>query len=56
MTYVKNQNKWQAASEFAKDRNWSFEIWTEKRLESMGILPKQLKPLKPLQPYKKPKK
>lgn len=56
MTYVKNQNKWQAASEFAKDRNWSFEIWTEKTLQNMGILPKQLKPLKPLKPYKKPKK
>lgn len=56
MTYVKNQNKWQAAAEFAKDRNWSFEIWTEKTLQNMGILPKQLKPLKPLKPYKKPKK
>lgn len=56
MTYVKNQNKWSAAAEFAKDRNWSFEIWTEKTLQNMGILPKQLKPLKPLTPYKKPKK
>jgi len=56
MTYVKNQNKWAAASEYAKDRNWSFEIWTEKTLQNMGILPKQLKPLKPLTPYKKPKK
>jgi hypothetical protein len=56
LTYVKNQNKWKAASEFAKDRGWTFEIWTEKTLQNMGILPKALKPLKPLKPYKKPKK
>jgi hypothetical protein len=56
LTYVKNQNKWKAASEFAKDQGWSFEIWTEKTLQNMGILPKALKPLKPLKPYKKPKK
>jgi hypothetical protein len=56
LTYVKNQNKWKAASEFAKDQGWTFEIWTEKTLQNMGILPKALKPLKPLKPYKKPKK
>lgn len=56
MTYVKNQNKWVAASKFAKDRGWEFEIWTEHKLEAMGINPKKIKPLKPLKPYKKPKK
>lgn len=56
MTYVKNQNKWKAANTFAKDNGWSFEIWTEKTLQNMGILPKALKPLKPLKPYKRPKK
>jgi hypothetical protein len=53
LTYVKNQNKWQAANEFAKDRGWEFQIWTEKTLEKLNILPKALKPLKPLKPVKK---
>jgi len=53
MTYVKNQNKWEAARSFAKDRGWEFQIWTEHTLEQMGINPKQIKPLKPLKPYKK---
>lgn len=47
MTYVKNQNKWEAASEYAKDRGWHFQIWTEKELSKLGILPKSTKPLKP---------
>jgi hypothetical protein len=46
-TYVKNQNKWEAAAEYAADRGWDFQIWTEKELEKMGILPKSMKPLKP---------
>jgi len=57
LTYIKNENKWTAAREYAKDRNWGFEIWTEHTLEKMGILPKSsraLKPLKPLKPFKKP--
>lgn len=52
-TYVKNMNKWEAANEYAKDRGWEFQIWTEKTLESMGIMPKAMKPLKP---YRKKKK
>jgi hypothetical protein len=61
MTYVKNQNKWEAASGYAKDRGWGFEIWTEKTLTSMGIMPSQskkggLKPLKPMKPFRKKKK
>ena len=46
-------NKWGAAMEYALDRGWTFEIWTEKTLSKMGILPKSTKPLKPLKPFKK---
>ena len=58
MTYVKNMNKWAAAQNYAADRGWGFEIWTEDNLKSMGILsnPKgELKPLpklKRLKPFK----
>ena len=37
LTYVKNQSKWSAASEFAKDRGWEFQIWTEDTLKQLGI-------------------
>ena len=56
MTYVKNQNKWQAADNYAKQRGWNFVIWTEKELTSLGIMPKPPKKLKPLKPLKKPRK
>ena len=58
MTYVKNMNKWEAANEFAKDRGWDFQIWTEKTLTAMGIMKeyKKTKPLKPLKPYRKKRK
>ncbi len=36
-TYVKNQCKWKAAEEYAKDRGWQFSIWTEDTIRSMGI-------------------
>ena len=52
-TYVKNQNKWEAAVEFAENKGWEFQIWTEKELSKMGILPKSTKPLKPFQKRKK---
>ena len=60
MTYVKNMNKWEAANEYAKDRGWGFQIWTEKTLTEMGIMPTQskkggLKPLKPMKPFRKKK-
>lgn len=32
MTFIKNQAKWAAAREYAKDRNWEFMILTEKHL------------------------
>ena len=58
MTYVKNMNKWEAANEYAKDRGWEFQIWTEKTLKSMGILKefKKTKKLKPLKPFRKKSK
>ena len=58
MTYVKNMNKWEAANEYAKDRGWEFQIWTEKTLKSMGILKefKKTKKLKPLKPFPKKSK
>ena len=56
LTYVKNMNKWKAANEYAKDRGWEFQIWTEHTLQSMGIMKKPLKPLKPLPKPKKIKK
>ena len=61
LIYVKNMNKWEAANEYAKDRGWEFQIWTEHTLQEMNLLPKsmpgKLKKLKPLPPYrKKPRK
>ena len=47
LTYIKNKNKWKAANEFALDRGWKFEVWTEDTLEKLGIKPKSTKPLKP---------
>ena len=32
MTYAKNFSKWQAAKEYCKDRNWEFQIITEKEI------------------------
>ena len=58
MTYIKNMNKWEAAENFCKDRNWEFQIWTEDTLIEMGLLSKKMpgkikKPLKPMKPYRK---
>jgi hypothetical protein len=36
-TYVKNQCKWKAAEEYARDRGWQFVIWTEDTIKAMGI-------------------
>jgi len=58
-TYVKNQNKWEAASEYCENRKWKFEIWTENTLRKMGLLPKKmpgkLKPMKKMKPYSRKK-
>jgi hypothetical protein len=37
MTYAKNISKWEAAKEYAEDRGWKFEIWSEETLRSFGI-------------------
>jgi len=37
LTFMKNQAKWEAAIEFARDRGWEFKIITEKEL---GLTPK----------------
>lgn len=55
-TYVTNRNKWEAAEKYAKKHGMEFQIWTEKTLRSMGILPKTPKPLKRLAPFKRKKK
>ena len=48
-TFVKNQNKWAAAKEYAEDRGWKFEVWTEDTLRAIGIMKQQKLPaLKPL--------
>jgi hypothetical protein len=44
ITYIKNESKWKAADEYAKDRGWKFHIWTEDTLKKLGI--KLLTPLK----------
>lgn len=56
MTYVKNQNKWEAAAAYAKERGWEFQVWTEDTLQRYGImtkdLPKTIKPMAKLKPLK----
>jgi len=37
MTYLKNQSKWEAAKEYAENRGWKFDIWTEKTIKGLGI-------------------
>lgn len=37
LTYVKNQSKWKAASEFAADNGVEFQVWTENTLKALGI-------------------
>ena len=35
--YGMNTSKWKYATEYAKDRGWGFEIWTEDELKERGI-------------------
>lgn len=55
VTYVKNQNKWKAAKTYAEERGWQFQIWTERELEALGIMPKSRKGLPKLKPFPKKK-
>ena len=61
LTYIKNMNKWEAANEFAKDRGWEFQIWTEKTLQEMKLMqkpvPGKLKGIyKPLKQFRRKKR
>ena len=60
LTYIKNMNKWEAANEYAKDRGWEFQVWTEKTLQEMKLLskpvPGKLKKYKPLKPFRRKKR
>lgn len=46
LTYVKNQNKWEAARAFCAKRGWEFHVWTENELRAMNIMPKALPKIK----------
>lgn len=37
LTYVKNQSKWRAATQYCAKKGWTFAIWTEKTLAQLGI-------------------
>ena len=37
LTYVKNISKWKAATDYCSQRGWTFQVWTEKTLTSLGI-------------------
>ena len=57
LSYIKNMNKWEAANDYAKDRGWQFQIWTEKTLQEMKLLqgpvPGKLGKFKPYKPFRK---
>ena len=60
LTYIKNMNKWEAANEYAKDRGWEFQVWTEKTLQEMKLMkkpvPGKLKSLPRLKPFRRKKR
>ena len=37
LSYIRNMNKWEAANDYAKDRGWEFQVWTEDTLKDLGI-------------------
>ena len=53
-------NKWEAANEYAKDRGWEFQVWTEKTLQEMKLMkkpvPGKLKSLPRLKPFRRKKR
>ena len=38
MTWAKNVSKWEAAEQYAYERGWSFQVWTEDTLSKLGIV------------------
>lgn len=36
-TYAKNASKWEAANIYCQQRGWSFQIWDENSLATLGI-------------------
>ena len=53
ITYVQNQCKWEAATKYAVNQGWEFQVWTEHTLYELGIMTKPVGRLKPLKPFKK---
>tara|TARA_B100000575_G_scaffold292057_1_gene299508 strand:+ start:353 stop:799 length:447 start_codon:yes stop_codon:yes gene_type:complete len=37
LTFSKNQDKWEAADQYAKHKGWKFQVWTEETLNNLGI-------------------
>ena len=37
LTYAKNNDKWEAANQFAEHKGWKFQVWTEETLKNLGI-------------------
>ena len=37
LTFSKNQDKWEAADQYAKHKGWQFQVWTEETLNNLGI-------------------
>ena len=37
LTFIKNQDKWEAANQFADYKGWKFQVWTEETLKNLGI-------------------
>lgn len=37
LDYIKNQDKWYAADQYAKHKGWKFQVWTEETLKNLGI-------------------
>jgi len=37
MTYIKNNDKWNAAQKYADHKGWKFQVWTEDTLKNLGI-------------------
>lgn len=37
ITFSKNQDKWEAADQYARHKGWKFQVWTEETLNNLGI-------------------